>query len=72
MFGLDSNTYNIINSKHSDYEALVNEMDNWLNSVSNFHDTLNIHYASYPDILSGILLSINQVYNHQILNYFYR
>lgn len=45
----------------TDREALVNEMDNWLNSVSNFHDNLNEHYAAYPDILSGILLSINQV-----------
>jgi len=61
MFGLDSNSYNMINEKHSDREGLVNEMDNWLNSVSSFHDRLNVHYAGYPDILSGILLSINQV-----------
>lgn len=52
----------MINSNNmTDREALVNEMDNWLNSVSNFHDNLNEHYAAYPDILSGILLSINQV-----------
>lgn len=61
MFGLDSNTYKIINSKHSDRETLVKEMDNWLNSVSNFYNKLNVHYAGYPDILSGVLLSINQV-----------
>lgn len=62
MFGLESNTYNILDSINTtDREALVNEIDNWLSSVSNFHDHLNEHYAAYPDILSGILLSINQV-----------
>lgn len=60
MYGLESNTYNMLNS-NSDSEALANEMDNWLSSVSNFHDTLNEKYAAYPDLLTGILLSINQV-----------
>lgn len=61
MYGLDSNTYNIINSDSMDHVAIVNEIDNWLNSVSNFHNSLNDCYLAYPDILSGILLSINQV-----------
>lgn len=61
MYGLESSTYNMINSNSTDYEALVNEIDNWLGSVSNFHDSLNVHYAAYPDMLSGILFSINQV-----------
>lgn len=60
MYGLESNTYNMINS-NSDSEALVNEMENWLSSVSNFHNNLNEKYAAYPDLLTGILLSINQV-----------
>lgn len=60
MYGLESNTYNLINS-NSDSEALVNEMENWLSSVTNFHDNLNEKYAAYPDLLTGILLSINQV-----------
>lgn len=61
MYGLESNTYCMINSKSTDYVALVSEMDNWLDSVSNFHNNLNVHYAAYPDMLSGIILSINQV-----------
>lgn len=61
MYGLDSNSYNIIDSDSMDHVAIVNEIDNWLNSVSNFHNSLNDHYLAYPDILSGILLSINQV-----------
>jgi len=60
MYGLESNTYNMIDS-NSDSEALVNEMDNWLSSVSNFHNNLNENYAAYPDLLTGIILSINQV-----------
>lgn len=61
MFGLESNTYNLINSNYTDRQTLVNEMDNWLNSVSNVHNSLNEHFGAYSDILSGILLSINQV-----------
>jgi len=61
MFGLDSNTYNLINSNIMDNVSLVNEIDNWLSSVTNFHNNLDQQYAKYPDILSGILLSINQV-----------
>lgn len=61
MYGLESNTYKLVNSDNADHLAIVNEMDNWLNSVSNFHDHLDEHYAAYPDILSGILFSINQV-----------
>ncbi|XP_025407976.1 midasin-like [Sipha flava] len=74
MYGLESNTYNMIDSNNkTDHEALVNEMDNWLNSVSNFHDDLNKHYAAYPDILSGILLSINQMrYGMRMLKNHYK
>lgn len=61
MYGLDSNTYNIITTNVTDHVALVNEMENWLSSVTNFHNNLNERYAGYPDILSGILLSINEV-----------
>lgn len=61
MYGLDSNTYSLINSNQTNQEGVVNEMDNWLASVSSFHDRLNEHYAAYPDVLCGILLSINQV-----------
>lgn len=61
MFGLDSNTYNLINSNIMDNVSLINEIDNWLSSVTNFHNSLDQQYAKYPDILSGILLSINQV-----------
>lgn len=70
MYGLESNTYNMIDS-NSDPEALVNEMDNWLSSVSNFHDNLNEKYAAYPDLLTGIILSINQVkLKYEIIYYF--
>lgn len=61
MYGLDSNTYNMINSKSMNCIDLVNQMSNWLSSVSNFHNCLNEYYAAYPDILFGVLLSINQV-----------
>lgn len=61
MYGLDSNTYNIIKSNLSDHLALVNEMDNWLSSVSNFHSSIYEHFGSYPDIINGIILSLNQV-----------
>lgn len=60
MYGLESNSYNMVNS-NSDSADLVNEIDNWLNSVSNFYNSLNEKYAAYPDLLTGILLSINQV-----------
>lgn len=61
MYGLDSNTYKIINSSCTNYETLVNEMENWLSSVTNFYNNLNARYAEYPDILSGVLLPINMV-----------
>lgn len=48
-----------------DNVSLINEMDNWLSSVTNFHNSLEQQYAKYPDILSGILLSINQVINYK-------
>lgn len=67
MYGLDSNTYNMINLNITDHVALVNEMDNWLSSVSNFHNSLDEHYAAYPDVLSGVLFSINQVYAIKII-----
>ncbi|XP_060859886.1 midasin [Metopolophium dirhodum] len=72
MYGLESNTYNMINS-NSDSEALVNEMDNWLSSVSNFHNNLNEKFAAYPDLLTGILLSINQMrYGMRMLKNHYK
>lgn len=62
MYGLDSNTYNIIKSNVvTDHSALVNEMDNWLSSVSNFHSSIYEYFGAYPDIINGIILSINQV-----------
>lgn len=61
MYGLDSNTYNLINSSYTDHETLINEMENWLSSTTNFYNNLNDRYAEFPDILSGILLSINMV-----------
>lgn len=67
MYGLDGNTYKIINSDLKNRESLVNEIDNWLTSVSSFHDRLYEHYAAYPDILAGILLSINQVYFSKLI-----
>ncbi|XP_050541449.1 midasin [Daktulosphaira vitifoliae] len=72
MYGLDSNTYSLINSDQTNREQIVSEMDNWLSSVASFHDRLNEHYAAYPDVLSGILLSVNQMrYGMRILrNYF--
>ncbi|KAE9533494.1 hypothetical protein AGLY_009132 [Aphis glycines] len=72
MYGLESNTYNLINS-NSDSEALVNEMENWLSSVTNFHDNLNEKYVAYPDLLTGILLSINQMrYGMRMLKNHYK
>ncbi|VVC30846.1 ATPase, dynein-related, AAA domain,von Willebrand factor, type A,AAA+ ATPase domain,P-loop [Cinara cedri] len=73
MYGLDSNTYNLINANIMDRVTLVNEMENWLNSVTNFHNSLNERYAGYPDVLSGILLSVNQMrYGMRILKNQYK
>lgn len=58
---MGSNTYNLITTNVMDHVALVTEMENWFSSVTNFHNNLNERYADYPDILSGILLSINEV-----------
>lgn len=63
MYGLKSSTYSIIDPKRTDYIVIVDYLSNWLSSVSNFYNSLNKHYAAYPDVLSGILLSINQVLN---------
>lgn len=61
MYGLESKTYDMINTSRKDYEALVNEMDNWLSSVTNFYNKLEEYNVTYPDILCGILFAINQV-----------